>query len=274
MGETRLEQALRRDRAIVAAALGVIAVLAWVYVLGLARGMDMGGMDMRGARMISTGVRMAMAPAAVPWSGLDFAMMFVMWAVMMIGMMTPSAAPLILLYARVGRQAVSDGRPFAATGWFAGGYLSAWVLFALAATVAQLVLERAALLTPGMAAASDLFGAAVLIAAGLYQWSRLKDTCLVHCQSPLSFLQHHGGFRRDAAGSFGLGLSHGAYCLGCCWALMLLLFVGGVMNLAWIAGLSILVLVEKLASRGRLVARAAGVAFIVAGLRLAAGVIA
>ena len=122
-GDAPIERLARRDTLVVSASLAVITALSWWYILRLAADMDMGGMDMRGVRMISTGLRMVMAPAREPWSLRDFVLMFVMWAVMMIGMMTPSASPLVLLYARVGRQAAKDGKAFAATGWFAAGYL-------------------------------------------------------------------------------------------------------------------------------------------------------
>lgn len=265
MTDTRLERVLARDRVVVSIALALITTLAWIYILRLARDMDMPGMNMTGWRMASSGLRMVMAPAQAPWTAVQFVLMAEMWAVMMVGMMTPSAAPLILLYARVGRQAAAEGKPFGATGWFAGGYLFAWTIFAVAATMGQWVLERAALLTPMMASASATFGAAVLIAAGAYQWSRIKDVCLVQCQSPLAFLQRHGGFRGGARGAFGLGARHGAYCVGCCWVLMLLLFVGGVMNIAWVAMLAILVLLEKVTPVGRAVARVSGAGLVAAG---------
>jgi len=259
-----VETILRRDRLIVAAALVLLTALAWAYVLWLAVDMEMGGMDMTGLRMVPAGLGI-MAPASEPWRSIEFAFVFVMWLVMMVGMMTPSAAPMILIYARVGRQAASSGAPFAPTGWFAAGYFLAWTAFSLIATFAQWALERAVLLDPGMASASRTFGGIVLIAAGAYQWSPLKEVCLVQCQTPLSFLMRHGGFRRDAAGCLGLGLRHGAYCVGCCWALMALLFVVGVMNVLWIALLALLVLLEKVASRGRLIARFAGLAFMASG---------
>jgi predicted metal-binding membrane protein len=189
-----------------------------------------------------------------------------MWAVMMVGMMAPSAAPMILMYARLGRQGKVAGKPLAATGWFAAGYFLAWIGFSLAATLVQWVLQREALLDPRMASASKALGAVVLIAAGLYQWTPLKEVCLAHCQTPLGFLMRHGGFRGDVRGCLKLGLSHGAYCVGCCWVLMALLFVVGVMNLLWIALLALLVLLEKLTPWGRPIARAAGVAFIAAGI--------
>ena|SRR5579864_2134762 len=255
---------LRRDRVVVAVALAVLTMLAWAYVLWLAADMDMGGMDMTGFRMIPAGLGI-MAPATEPWSTVEFAYVFAMWAVMMIGMMTPSAAPMMLIYARVGRQAWTQGKPFAATGWFVAGYLLVWTNFAAAATVAQWALERAALLDPMMASTSQILGGIVLIAAGLYQWTPLKDTCLRQCQSPLVFIQRQGGFRRDPAGAMLLGLHHGAYCVGCCWVLMALLFVGGIMNVLWIAAISIFVLLEKVVPIGNWIARIAGLGFAAAG---------
>jgi predicted metal-binding membrane protein len=257
-------QALRRDRLIVAAALAALTALSWAYILWLAAVMDMGGMNMNGFRMVPAGIGLMM-PAPEPWEATEFAYVFAMWAVMMVGMMTPSAAPMVLIYARVGRQASAQGRPLAPAGWFVAGYLAAWTSFAFAATAAQWVLDRAALLDPMMASASRAFGGIVLIAAGLYQWTPLKDRCLAHCQSPLQFILRHGGFRGGARGAFDLGLRHGAYCVGCCWGLMALLFVGGVMNVLWIAAISVFVLIEKVVPAGRAISRLAGLAFIAAG---------
>jgi predicted metal-binding membrane protein len=267
MIDSALEAILRRDRLLVAGALGVTAALAWAYVLWLAADMDMGGMDMTGFRMIPAGLGF-MAPVDAPWGVIEFAFVFVMWAVMMIGMMTPSVAPMILTYARVGREGNAKGKPLVATGWFAAGYFLTWIGFSLAATLAQWMIERAALLDSRMASASNVLGDIVLIAAGVYQWSPLKDVCLAQCQSPIGFLMRYGGFRRDLPGCLLMGLRHGAYCIGCCWVLMALLFVGGVMNVLWIALLALLVLLEKLAPFGRWIARAAGVACVVAGAAL------
>ena len=265
MNDTALEAVLRRDRLVVAGALAVVAALAWSYVLWLAADMDMGGMDMTGFRMIPAGMGL-MAPANAAWKPIEFAFVFAMWAVMMVGMMAPSAAPMILMYARVGRQALTAGKPFAATGWFAGGYFLAWTGFALAATFLQWLLEREALLDPEMASASNVLGGVVLIVAGVYQWTPFKDVCLVQCQSPLQFLMRHGGFRNHASGCLLLGLQHGAYCIGCCWVLMALLFVGGVMNVLWIAALAVLVLFEKLTTFGRWIARLAGCVLVATGI--------
>ena len=264
MTDSTLEAVLRRDRLVVAGALGLIAALAWGYVLRLAADMDMGGMDMDGFRMIPAGMGI-MAPANAPWKAIEFAFVFAMWAVMMVGMMAPSAAPMILMYARVGRQGRTEGKPLAATGWFAAGYFSVLVGFSLAATMAQWGIERAALLDSRMASASNVLGGIVLIAAGVYQWTPLKDVCLAQCQTPVQFLMRYGGFRSDPAGCLLLGIRHGIYCVGCCWVLMGLLFVGGVMNVLWIALLALLVLLEKLTPTGRWVGRGVGVACVVAG---------
>jgi predicted metal-binding membrane protein len=265
--DTVLEGALRHDRLIIIAALGILALLAWADLVWLANDMSMGGMDMTGFRMIPAGQGLMM-PASAPWQPIEFGYVLAMWTVMMIGMMTPSATPMILIYARVGRQAASKGQPFAASSWFAAGYLLAWTAFALIATSAQWALERAALLTPTMQSASNVLGGSVLIAAGLYQWTPVKEACLSYCRAPLVFIMRHGGFRREASGAVALGFCHGLYCVGCCWALMALLFVGGVMNLLWIAGLAILVLLEKAIPFGRTVARLAGLAFIAGGVWL------
>jgi predicted metal-binding membrane protein len=267
MNDTVLEALLRRDRLIIIVALTALAALAWADLVWLARDMDMGGMDMTGFRTIPAGQGLMM-PASAPWQPIEFAYVFAMWVAMMIGMMTPSVASMILIYARVGRQAAAQGKPFAASGWFAAGYLIAWTAFSAFVTAAQWALERAALLTPMMESASHVLGGIVLILAGLYQWTPLKGACLSYCRSPLAFIQRQGGFRREPSAALALGVRHGLYCIGCCWALMALLFVGGVMNLIWIAALAILVLVEKLAPFGWVIARGAGIVFVGAGLWL------
>lgn len=264
MNGNAIEAVLRRDGVIVIAALAIITALAWADLVWLADDMAMGGMDMTGYRMIPAGQGLMM-PVRASWQPIEFAYVFVMWVVMMIGMMTPSVAPMILIYARVGRQAAQQGKPFAASAWFAAGYLLSWTVFSLAATSAQWGLQRAALLTPMMESASNVLGGVVLIAAGLYQWTPLKNACLAYCQAPLTFIMRYGGFRREPTGALALGFRHGIYCVGCCWALMALLFVGGVMNLFWIAALAILILLEKVLPFGRILARLAGFAFAATG---------
>jgi predicted metal-binding membrane protein len=254
-GTSVVESVLKRDRIIIAIALITLAILAWGYLLRLnlpASAMP----DMPGMNMAATQV---FAPT-------DLALTFAMWTTMMVGMMIPSAAPMILLYGRVGRQARVQGTVFAATGWFAAGYLAAWTGFAAVATLAQSALAQAALITPGMVAANRMLTGALLLIAGLYQWTPMKYACLSQCQTPFAFLARMGGFRRDVAGSLSLGLRHGVYCIGCCWAIMALLFAGGVMNLLWVAALSIFVLLEKLVPAGRLITRAAGLVSIAAGV--------
>jgi predicted metal-binding membrane protein len=269
MTDSTLEKVLRRDRLIIAGALGAIAALAWIYTLWLAADMDMSGMNMSGFRMIPAGTGM-MAPATAPWSAIEFSLVFLMWAMMMVGMMTPSAAPMILMYARVGRQGKIAGKPFAATGWFAAGYFLAWIGFSLAATLVQWVLERKALLDARMESTNMLVGAVVLIAAGLYQWTPIKDACLANCRTPLGFLMSHGGFRSNIRGCMHLGLLHGIYCVGCCWVLMALLLVVGVMNVLWIALLALLVLFERLTPWGRWIGRIAGAVCIGVGVWMVA----
>jgi predicted metal-binding membrane protein len=285
MADTALEAILRRDRTIVALSIAVLTTIAWLYILWLARGMDVSGMempemamhgmamnDMPGMNMDAPG--MALMPALQPWSPTDFAVMLSMWVVMMVGMMTPSAAPMVLLYARVGRQSALQGKPLAATGYFFAGYVLAWVGFAILATLGQWALEKALLLGPMMSSASGLFSGVLLVVIGIYQWTPLKDACLRQCQAPLQFIQRHGGFRREPRGSLMLGLRHGVYCVGCCWALMALLFVGGVMNVFWIALIAIYVLAEKITPIGGTLPRVAGVALGLAGLWILATTIA
>jgi predicted metal-binding membrane protein len=269
MADTALQALLRRDRALIATVLLTLVALSWAYVVWLAHDMVMGGMDMTGYRMIPAGARLMM-PASSPWSPIEFGFVFAMWAVMMVGMMIPSAAPMILLYARVARQATIERKPFAPTSWFTGGYLLTWIGFALAATLMQWAVDRLGWLSPNMATTSEIFGGLVLIAVGLYQWTPIKYACLRHCQSPMQFIVRHGGFRPNATGSLLLGVHHGVYCLGCCWMLMALLFVGGVMNVLWIAMLTIFVLLEKVIPAGRIVARISGTGFLAGGVWLIA----
>ena len=178
----------RRDAYVVLFALLALTALAWIYLAWLTHHDSMAGMAMDGMG--------AMHPAAVSW-GTELFLAFIMWTVMMIGMMTPSVVPVILLYARVGRHAAANGKPFAATGWFTGGYFLAWTGFSVLAALAQILLRDAALLTPAMASANRFLAGDILIIAGLYQWSRLKDACLTQCLSPLPFIQRHGGFKAD-----------------------------------------------------------------------------
>ena len=206
---------------------------------------------------------------AATWDARYTALLWAMWAVMMAGMMLPSAFPVLLFYDSVLRRA-PDPRPTAPrVATMAAGYLMVWILFSIVATVLQRVLSGLLLLTPMMELASPQGGGVVLLTAGIYQWTPFKGTCLRACRSPLSFLTQH--WRAGITGAFRMGLGHGAYCLGCCWALMLLLFVGGVMNLWVITTLTVLVLVEKVAPFGAQSSRVTGAVLIGAGLWVLVG---
>jgi predicted metal-binding membrane protein len=275
-----LEAVLRRDRVVVVAALVAVIVAAWAYIL-LGAGMGMTAFEMTpsfggpgdmppdmampegsttmgrnggdmamgegGSGMaMGDGMMMAMAPTA--WTPGYAVLMFFMWWIMMMAMMLPSASPMILLFARFNRTQRDKGTPYVPTAVFALGYLLVWAAFSLVAVSAQWGLERSGLLSSMMASTSVMLGAVLLIAAGLYQLTPLKYACLRHCRSPLFFISHH--WRPGEWGALRMGLEHGAFCTGCCWFLMALLFYGGIMNLFWIIGLALLVLLEKVAPAG------------------------
>lgn len=224
-----LRNLLSRDSLIVAAALGAAALLAWAWLLRSP--MDAGSM-----------ATMAMPE---PLSASYLVPAFAMWAIMMVAMMVPSAGPMILLHARIDKAPSARART-AHTLLFALAYLLVWTLFSAAAALAQAMFVQSGLISAaGLSLGSKTLAAGLLFVAGAYELTAAKRVCLDKCQSPLMFLLHR--YRAGAAGAFRLGIVHGLYCLGCCWALMLLLFVGGVMNLAWVAVLGILVLGEKLA---------------------------
>ena len=244
----------RRERAVTAAALAGVTALSWLYLAGMAHMADMPGMSM--------------APLLEPWTPRHAALMFAMWWVMMAGMMLPSAAPMTLTFATVNGRRRERGSPYVPTALFVSGYLVAWGAFSLAATAAQWALEGSALMTPTMRTSSPLVGAALFVAAGVYQLTPLKHACLRRCRSPLDFVLHH--WRDGAGGALRMGAEHGAYCLGCCAFLMMLLFVGGIMNLLWVAAIAVFVLLEKVMPAGETVARAAGALAIGFGAWMAA----
>ncbi len=243
---------LRHDRALVLAGLASVIAIGWVY-LWLGAGIEMDEMDMGGGEI------MLMAP---PWTPGYAVLIFLMWSIMMMAMMLPSAAPAILLVAALGRKR-GTGLGAPAAGLFALGYVLVWTGFSLAATLLQWGLDRAEVLSGAMAVSSATAAGGVLIAAGVYQWTPLKQACLRHCRSPLVFLLHH--WRGGAWGAVTSGLRHGVFCLGCCWMLMALLFVGGLMNLVWIAALALLVLVEKMLPWGGRMSRVTGAALVAWG---------
>src|SRR5437667_6581635 len=245
---------LRHDRAVVLGSLTLVILLAWAWLL-VGAGIDMEEMDMGGGQI------MLMLPK---WSLGYGLVVFAMWAVMMVAMMLPSAAPVTLLIASIARKRREAGAATRiSTAPFVLGYLVVWLAFSAAATLLQWRLDAAELLSETMALASTLVAGGVLILAGIYQWTPLKQACLRHCRSPLDFLLHH--WRDGAFGAFVSGARHGTFCLGCCWMLMVLLFVGGIMNLAWIAGIALVVLIEKTLPWGGRMGRAMGVVLIAWG---------
>lgn len=223
-----------------------LTALAWLMLLQMAR-------DMRAPGGMADA---AMAGMLMPWSLADALLMFAMWVVMMIGMMLPSALPMLLIYQQMLRKRMPTAQRHLALLLFCSAYGLVWTGFALGATALQWALEQLALLSPGMRSSSTALGAGLLLVAGVYQWLPSKAVCLEHCRGPLHFLL--GYWRPGVLGGWRMGLAHGAYCLGCCWALMGLLFVVGVMNLLWVAVIGAFVLLEKNLPHGLWLGRLCG----------------
>lgn len=257
-----VEWLLQRDRQVVLVGLFLITGLSWLYLYYLTLQMDMSrmGTGQAGAMPMSDMVKLA------PWTPTDALFMFLMWVIMMTGMMIPSATPMVLLYARVVRHNSKDAEPLVNTGVFFAGYIIVWTFFSAGATGLQWGLEQAALLSPMMVSTSPVFAGLVLLVTAIYQWTPYKNACLARCRSPVRFLSTY--WREGTSGAFGMGLSHGAYCLGCCWSLMLLLFVGGVMNLLCVAAITIFVLIEKVTPWGRGIGRVGSILLGLAGIVL------
>lgn len=246
-----LSTAAQRERGIIAAALLGIAAVAWAYMIYEARAMNVTG--------VCACLGMAMGGntgAAAAWPLGSLLPLVLMWAGMMVAMMLPSAMPMILTFATVSRNRRQHGRPYVPAAVFVGGYVIVWSLFSIIVAIAQWLLHRAALLSPGMASSSAWLGGLLLLAAGIFQFTSLKHSCLAHCRAPLEFIMAH--WREGNAGALRMGLEHGLYCTGCCWALMCLLFVLGVMNIYWIAALTLLVGLEKIVPRGLWLSSATG----------------
>ena len=253
---TRLEASQGSGRATAAVVLLVVPAVCWAWIIALAH-------DMYGA--MSGASRWMMTPS---WDAAHLFLLWTMWAVMMAGMMLPAAAPIVLLYGSAARRrhgAEATTKIYA----LALGYVTSWALFSVLVTAVQRALGALVLLSPMMEATNPQLAGALLLMAGGYQWTPLKHACLRACQSPLQFLMSR--WRTGARGAFRMGVEHGLYCLGCCWALMLLLFAGGVMNLAVIGALMVFVVFEKLGLFGRHGARISGGLLIAFGLWLLSG---
>lgn len=240
---------LSRDRVVIASCILLLTLLAWVYLFRLDHEMS----------VMESMARMGM-PMDMPWTTRDFLLTFAMWSVMMVGMMAPTAMPVLLLFAQMRKD---HKQPLAATV-FGLGHVTIWIGFSAIAASLQWALHRVTLLSSGMVVTSPYIAGIILIGAGIYQLTPVKAKCLTKCQSPLGFLMSN--WREGSRGAFVLGTRHGAYCLGCCWALMLVLFVVGVMNLAWVAVLTVFIFIEKFGPRGLRLARIAGVVIILAGV--------
>ncbi len=239
------------DRAVVGLGLAGLAALSWLYLVVQADGMP----------RMDTGAAMS---HPMPWDPGYLGFLFVMWSIMMVAMMVPSAAPMVMMFTAVNRRRRdSDRADFVPVGAFVLGYLAAWTAFSAAAAAAQWVLHAAALVSAMMTSTSAVLGGVLLIAGGVYQWTPLKHACLVHCRTPMSFLMT--SWRPGRTGALAMGLRHGSFCVGCCWVLMALLFVAGVMNVLWVAAIAAFVFIEKIAPRGDLIGRAAGVLLAAAG---------
>lgn len=213
--------------------LAVAAGTSWLYLIYMAWGME--NMDQPAAQLLM--------PAMVHWGAGDLVLVFLMWAIMMAAMMLPSAVPMVRMFAR-SAEAQSNQSTGLLTSTFVGGYLVVWTAYSAAITLAQWCLLELRLVTPVMESASGWLSGGLLLAAGAFQFTSMKDTCLKKCRTPLGFLMTE--WRPGVRGAFVMGLRHGTYCAGCCAMLMLLLFVLGVMNLVWIVVLTLIVLAEKL----------------------------
>ena len=250
---TVLESALRRDRAPAVVLLIALPLVSWLWIVVMAR--DMYGPMTGASAWMMTGV----------WDLRYVALLWAMWAVMMVGMMLPSASPTLLLYAGVARRSATGASAASRQIYaLAAGYLVIWALFSVGATALQLLLVKFLFVSSMLEVTSPMVGATLLVIAGVYQLTPLKLACLRSCQSPLGFLMSR--WRAGSVGAFRMGLAHGVLCVGCCWALMLLLFAGGVMNLAVIVALTAFVAFEKLTPFGARGARISGVMLIVAAL--------
>ena len=254
--ETLLEAALQHERALVFV-LAVVTLASWTWIVLMAD-------DMYGTMLGASAWMMT-----ADWDVAHLLLLWAMWAVMMTAMMLPSAAPFVLLYADAVRGKAGDGTGALAVYAVAAGYLLVWGAFSVAATVVQRLLSEAMVLTPMMESGTPVMTAAVLALAGVYQLTPLKRTCLRVCRSPLSYLLRH--WRPGRLGALRMGIEHGAYCLGCCWALMLLLFAGGVMNVTVIVALTLWVIAEKYVPFGDWTARASGIALLALAASTAIG---
>jgi predicted metal-binding membrane protein len=246
---TVADSVLRRDRLILVTTIAGVVVISWIYLAVLAANM--------------TGMTASEMMAMRRWTSIDFVLMFLMWSIMMVGMMLPSATPAVLDFAALSREHRKRGETYVPTTIFVLGYVAVWTAFSLGATLLQWALNSLALLSPMMVLTSPVLGGLVLIASGIYQWSPIHKAFLSKCRNPLAILNRRFG---EGVAAFNMGLENGASCLGCCAVLMLLLFVGGVMNLLWVALITVFILVEKALPFGDVCARWSAIPLALAGM--------
>jgi predicted metal-binding membrane protein len=262
-----VERALARDRRLIAATLAVLVVLAWAYLVLLARQMGANMAEMASMPGMPDMPGMSSSPSTPEAAWRSFGLAALMWWIMMIGMMLPSAAPMVLLFGSVQRRQLASENPTLRVALFSAGYLATWGAFSLMAAGSQALLMELGLLASMDLAVTSRVGAVLLALAGAYQLTPLKNVCLRNCRSPAEFLSSH--WRRGNAGALRMGIAHGLYCVGCCWLLMSLLFVVGVMNLLWVAAIAVFVLLEKLVPYGEVMGKACGIALLLLAAYLA-----
>lgn len=253
MNSTPLEYLLKRDRSVIITGLVLITILSWLYIIYLYRQMVV--MDMSAAFFAM--------PMTQHWTITDFGLLFLMWLVMMIAMMTPSVSPLILIFAMINRKKRQQQDPFVYTWYLLAGYFLVWGGFSLLATLLQWLLQQVSLLNPEMKTTSKVLGSIILVAAGIFQFTDLKKTCLGNCRNPIDFINRN--WKEGKQGALKMGIENGTYCLGCCWVLMVLLFFSGIMNLLWIALIAVFVLIEKTFPQPKWISSVAGIALIAYG---------
>ena len=246
---TAVESALGHERAFVVAGLVGVSLIAWVYLISEAETFHRAGVGL---------------PRMELWSPGDFVLVFLMWSIMMVAMMVPSASPMVLTYATIRRKQHPDEGAFGATGAFLLGYVILWTAFSALATVAQWGLQRAALISSAGESTNAVFAGGLLLVAGIFQWTPWKRACLTRCRSPFLFIMT--SWRDGTRGALMMGLEHGVFCLGCCWALMAVAFALGVMNLWWMAALTLLIAAENLLPQGELFSRVTGAALLACGV--------
>lgn len=245
--ETLLEKHLNDDRLIIATGIAIVSILSWVHM----------------ARM-SAHAFMSASHVMVPIQAAEIFAFFVMWVVMMIAMMLPTAAPMILTFSTITRKRKSQNQPYVNTSIFVFGYLVVSVLYSAGAVAVQVWMHNNALMTTMGGSNSTLFSGLLLTSAGVYQWTSLKHNCLKKCRNPFDFLMLY--WREGKNGALSMGIKHGIFCTLCCWILMALMFVAGVMNLLWMILVTLVILIEKIVPRGDILARIFGVFMVCAGI--------